>query len=132
MTANERVRGMYKVMRDAYGKDHADDMILNILYREQEAGNMTYDEASKLHNELTKEPAKKKAVKITFKRVDDFTLEAEAEGHTAEIRYSYFGLGVSYVLYIDEVRHWSYDKLSEARRAGKEELERRIRKDADR
>ena len=65
-------------------------------------------------------------MRITFKRVDDFTWEAQEGNLTAEIVHEYFGSYDPYVLYIDGRRIWSYDKLNEARRAGKEELARRV------
>ena len=64
-------------------------------------------------------------MKITFKRIDDFTWEAEAMGNTAKIKHEYFGLRDFYELYVNDVKIWSYDKLNEARRAGKEKLEKK-------
>lgn len=55
--ATDRVVKVYEIMNECYGKDFADDMILNVLYRECKGDfkALTFDEANELYEMLTRE-----------------------------------------------------------------------------
>ena len=60
--------------------------------------------------------------------MDDFTWEAEINENTAKIVHEYFGSYNYYAVYINGKSIGNYNKLTEARQAGKEELEAKLLK----